>query len=175
MEPPRSLPALAPHLPFKFVGGRPSLDLLNTADWPATGPAEDRLSSYGRILEWAGEAGILGAAAAVRLRRRAAADPTGAERTLERCRELRRTLHPFSARGAWAPRARAGSRDRRAPPWLARPRRSARRPAVAGRLGRGPALPLRGIVEAPRLRRAGLRVGLRRPEPERAPPLVRDG
>jgi predicted RNA-binding Zn ribbon-like protein len=93
MEPPRSLPALAPHLPFKFVGGRPSLDLLNTADWPATGPAEDRLSSYGRILEWAVEAGILGAAAAVRLRRRAAADRTGAERTLERCRELRRTLH----------------------------------------------------------------------------------
>ncbi|HEY1334792.1 MAG TPA: ABATE domain-containing protein, partial [Myxococcaceae bacterium] len=93
METPRSLPALAPDLPFKFVGGRPSLDLLNTADWPATGPAADRLSSYERLLEWAVEAGVLDAAPAGRLKRRAAAEPAGAGRALERGRELRRTLH----------------------------------------------------------------------------------
>jgi len=93
MDTPRPLPELAPGLPFKFVGGRPSLDLLNTADWPSTGPALDRLSSYERILEWALEAGVLGPAAAARLRKRAAADPSGAGRSLERCRELRRALH----------------------------------------------------------------------------------
>lgn len=93
METPGSLPELAPDLPFKFVGGRPSLDLLNTADWPSTGPALDRLSSYDRLLEWALEAGVLGAAATGRLRKRAAADPSGANRSLERCRELRRALH----------------------------------------------------------------------------------
>ena len=75
METPRSLPELVPDLPFKFVGGRPSLDLLNTADWPSTGPARDRLASYERLLEWAVEAGVLGAAAAGRLRKRAAANP----------------------------------------------------------------------------------------------------
>jgi predicted RNA-binding Zn ribbon-like protein len=92
METPRPLPQLAPTLPFKFVGGRPSLDLLNTADWPSSGPALDRLSSYGRLLEWGVEAGVLGAAAG-RLRKQAAADPAGAERALERSRELRRVLH----------------------------------------------------------------------------------
>jgi predicted RNA-binding Zn ribbon-like protein len=93
METPRSLPELAPDLPFKFVGGRPSLDLLNTADWPSTGPVLDRLSSYDRLLEWAVEAGVLGAAAAERLRKRAAADPAGACRSLEKARGLRRALH----------------------------------------------------------------------------------
>jgi len=93
METPQPPPQLAPTLPFKFVGGRPSLDLLNTADWPSSGPALDRLSSYERLLEWAVEAGVLGAAVAGRLRRRAGSDPAGAERALERSRELRRVLH----------------------------------------------------------------------------------
>jgi predicted RNA-binding Zn ribbon-like protein len=93
METRRSLPPLAPRLPFKFVGGRPPLDLLNTADWPPTGPVLDRLSSYGRLLSWAVEAGVLGAGAAGRLQKRASADPGAAERALERCRELRRVLH----------------------------------------------------------------------------------
>jgi predicted RNA-binding Zn ribbon-like protein len=93
METPRPLPQLAPTLPFKFVGGRPSLDLLNTADWPSSGPALDRLSSYPRVLEWAVEAGVLGAGVAGRLRKQAAADPAGAERALARFRELRRVLH----------------------------------------------------------------------------------
>ena len=93
MESRHSQPQLAPTLPFKFIGGRPSLDLLNTADWPSTGPVLDRLSSYGRLLAWAVEAGVLGAGAAGRLRKRALADPAAAERALERCRDLRRMLH----------------------------------------------------------------------------------
>ena len=93
MEPAGTLPRLAPTLPFKFVGGRPALDLLNTADWPASGPAVDRLASYERLLEWAEEVGLLSAASAGRLRKRAAAEPHSAEAALERARELRRALH----------------------------------------------------------------------------------
>ncbi len=93
MEPAGTLPRLAPTLPFKFVGGRVALDLLNTADWPSTGPALDRLASYERLLEWAEEVGIVSSAASGRLRKRAASHPLEAERALERSRELRRTLH----------------------------------------------------------------------------------
>src|SRR5215475_10971439 len=93
METPETPPRFAPDLPFKFVGGQTALDLVNTADWPSPGPALDRLSEYQRLLEWAAEAGVLGAASAGRLRRLAAAEPAAAERALERCRELRRVLH----------------------------------------------------------------------------------
>src|ERR1700745_2041486 len=93
MEPAGTLPRLAPTLPFKFVGGRIALDLLNTADWPASGPALDRLASYDRLLEWAEAAGGLSGSSAGRLRKRAAADPSAAEGALERCRELRHVLH----------------------------------------------------------------------------------
>ena len=67
--------------------------LLNTADWPAGGPALDRLASYERLLRWAEEVGVVSPASSGRLRKRAAAEPSAAERSLERCRELRRTLH----------------------------------------------------------------------------------
>jgi predicted RNA-binding Zn ribbon-like protein len=93
MELAGTLPRLAPMLPFKFVGGRVALDLLNTADWPASGPALDRLASYDRLLEWAEEAGLLSGAAAARLRKRAAADPSAAEASLQWARDLRRALH----------------------------------------------------------------------------------
>jgi len=100
-------PRFAPDLPFKFVGGQAALDLVNTADWPSAGPVLDRLSEYGRLLEWAAEAGVLGAASGGRLRKLAAANPAAAERALERCRELRRVLHRcvvalVSGRGAAA-------------------------------------------------------------------------
>jgi len=93
METAGTLPPLAPTLPFKFVGGRAALDLLNTADWLATGPALDRLASYERLLEWAEGAGIVSSAASAQLRRRATTRPLEAERALERSRELRRALH----------------------------------------------------------------------------------
>jgi predicted RNA-binding Zn ribbon-like protein len=93
MERAGTLPRLAPTLPFKFVGGRVALDLLNTADWPASGPALDRLASYDRLLEWAEEVGVLSAASSARLLKRAAADPSAAEAALERARELRTSLH----------------------------------------------------------------------------------
>ena len=51
-------------LPFKYVGGDPALDLVNTIDWTATGTRAERLSDYGRLVEWAEEAGVLGRSAA---------------------------------------------------------------------------------------------------------------
>ena len=93
MEPAGTLPRLAPTLPFKFVGGRVALDLLDTADWTADGPAQDRLASYERLLQWAEEVGVVSEASSGRLRKRAAAHPSEADMSLERCRELRRTLH----------------------------------------------------------------------------------
>jgi predicted RNA-binding Zn ribbon-like protein len=93
METLETPPRFAPELPFKFVGGQTALDLVNTADWPSTGPALDRLSDYTRLLEWAGEAAVLGAASAGRLRKLAAGNPAAAEQAVERCRELRRVLH----------------------------------------------------------------------------------
>ena len=93
MEPAGSLPRLAPTLPLKFVGGRASLDLLNTADWPGSGPALDRLASYERLLEWAERVRVLSATSLARLRKRAAADPSASEAALERARQFRTSLH----------------------------------------------------------------------------------
>src|SRR5262245_20717495 len=93
MEALESLPPFAPALPFKFVGGRLVLDLLNTGDWTSAGLLQDRLSDYERLLTWGTEAGLLGATSAGRLRKLATADPAAAEHVLEKCRGLRRVLH----------------------------------------------------------------------------------
>ena len=60
---PADLPSLsvAPELPFVFVGGDPSLDLVNSVDWTEGGLEMDRLTDYARLTRWAEEAGILGA------------------------------------------------------------------------------------------------------------------
>ena len=60
---------------FRFVGGDPSLDLVNTVDWTRDGPVQDRLPDYPALLDWALAAGVLAPAAAGRLRRAAAARP----------------------------------------------------------------------------------------------------
>jgi predicted RNA-binding Zn ribbon-like protein len=65
--------SLSPDLPLKFVGGHPSVDLVNTVDWTSRGLEHDRIPDYGRFTEWAEEAGVIGADVGVRLRARAAA------------------------------------------------------------------------------------------------------
>src|SRR5439155_997983 len=72
--------SLAPSLPFKYVGGDPSIDLVNTVDWTARGPVDDRLTDYDRLARWAEGAGLLGVRQASRLRAQAAAHPRLAER-----------------------------------------------------------------------------------------------
>ena len=72
----------APDLPFKYIGGDPAIDLVNTVDWTSLGPAHDRLTDYGRLTRWAEGAGIIGPRAGAVLRSRADVRPREAERTL---------------------------------------------------------------------------------------------
>ncbi len=72
---------LAPNLPFKYVGGDPSIDLVNTVDWTSGGPVDERLTDYDRLTRWAEGAGLLNVRQGARLRARAAEHPRLAERT----------------------------------------------------------------------------------------------
>jgi predicted RNA-binding Zn ribbon-like protein len=71
---------LAPNLPFQYVGGDPSIDLINTVDWTSRGPAEERLTDYDRLTRWAEGAGLVNARQGARLRARAVEHPRMAER-----------------------------------------------------------------------------------------------
>jgi predicted RNA-binding Zn ribbon-like protein len=71
---------LAPTLPFKYVGGDPSVDLVNTVDWTSRGPTDERLTDYDRLTRWAEGAGLLHARQGSRLRARATEHPRVAER-----------------------------------------------------------------------------------------------
>jgi predicted RNA-binding Zn ribbon-like protein len=71
---------LAPNLPFKYVGGDPSIDLINTVDWTSRGPVYERLTDYERLTRWAEGAGLLNARQGARLRARATEHPRLAER-----------------------------------------------------------------------------------------------
>jgi predicted RNA-binding Zn ribbon-like protein len=71
---------LAPHLPLKYVGGDPSIDLVNTVDWTARGLVDERLTDYERLTRWAEGAGLVSARQGSRLRGRALAHPRLAER-----------------------------------------------------------------------------------------------
>jgi predicted RNA-binding Zn ribbon-like protein len=81
-----------PGLPFKYVGGDPSVDLVNTVDWTSNGPDFERLTNYERLTHWAEEAGLLSAVDAKRLRQQAAAHPRKAKAAYEAARWLRWVL-----------------------------------------------------------------------------------
>jgi predicted RNA-binding Zn ribbon-like protein len=71
---------LAPHLPLKYVGGDPSIDLVNTVDWTARGLVDERLTDYERLTRWAEGARLVSARQGSRLRARALEHPRLAER-----------------------------------------------------------------------------------------------
>lgn len=79
-------------LPFKYVGGDPSLDLVNTVDWTERGPIQERLTDYARLTRWAEEVGIVTKAGAERLRRAGAAKPREAKAAYEAALRLRGVL-----------------------------------------------------------------------------------
>jgi predicted RNA-binding Zn ribbon-like protein len=83
----------APELPFKYVGGDPALDLVNTVDWTERGPEHDRLTDYERLTRWAEGAGALSRPEAAVLRERARAHPKEAEAAYRSALDLRRVLH----------------------------------------------------------------------------------
>jgi predicted RNA-binding Zn ribbon-like protein len=92
-------------LPFRYVAGSSSLDLVNTVDWTSRGPARDRIGSYGRLLEWALGASIIDEAAASRLERQAFIRQRDAALALDRARALRWTLRRLTSAMAGDDRA----------------------------------------------------------------------
>jgi predicted RNA-binding Zn ribbon-like protein len=96
-------------LPFKYVGGDASLDLVNTVDWTARGLIHERLTDYARLTRWAEGAGVLSKTHAQALRRKATARPVEAKRAHEAALHLRDVLQRLYASVA------AGKRS--APAW----------------------------------------------------------
>jgi len=78
--------------PLKCVGGDPSLDLINTADWTERGIENERLRDYADLLRWAVAAGVITEARARRLRSLAAGRPTDARAALRKARRTRAAL-----------------------------------------------------------------------------------
>jgi predicted RNA-binding Zn ribbon-like protein len=73
--PMRTAPAplsISPELPLKYVGGDPSIDLVNTVDSVGDDLDHDRIPDYDRLTRWAEGAGVITAAVGQRLRRAAA-------------------------------------------------------------------------------------------------------
>lgn len=79
-------------LSFRYLGGDPSLDLVNTVDWTSRGPERDRIGSYERLLEWALGAGVVDRVQAGQLERRAFTRQREAAMALDAARALRWTL-----------------------------------------------------------------------------------
>jgi predicted RNA-binding Zn ribbon-like protein len=79
-------------LPFKYIGGDPAVDLVNTIDWTRRGPQQERLTSYERLTRWAAEAGILSPRNGALLRSQAARRPKDAEAALALVLRVRQVL-----------------------------------------------------------------------------------
>lgn len=83
---------MSDELPFKYVGGDFSLDLVNTVDWTGRGPINERLDDYARLTRWAEGAGVVSKAEADRLRKAAAAKPREARAAYDSALRLREAL-----------------------------------------------------------------------------------
>lgn len=104
-------PALDPESPFRYVGGHPAADFVDTVDWTSRGLEADRFTSYERLLEWSAAAGVIDAAAAERLACRAAADPYAARAAVHDAVTLRSVLERiFRALTSGAERSVTASR-----------------------------------------------------------------
>jgi len=93
MDRPSSNAALVPEeIPLAYVGGDPSLDLVNTIDWLSEGTENERLTSYARLTRWAEGAGVLSGRQGRRLRELAVAQSEDAADALAHARSLRMLL-----------------------------------------------------------------------------------
>jgi len=97
---------------FRYVGGNPALDLVNTVDWTDHGLVHERLSDYTQLVRWAEGAGVIDAAAARQLRKRATRSPDTARRTFHSALRVREALQ-LVVSGVAAPK-RVAPADRRA-------------------------------------------------------------
>lgn len=88
----------AESLSFKFIGGHPCLDFVNTLRHRLGPQPQDLLRAYADLLSWGRQAGILPAREAAALLRQASARPRAAQGVVERAVRLREALHRiFSA------------------------------------------------------------------------------
>src|SRR5262245_61161827 len=89
-------PALAASDGYKFdlTGGHPALDFANTMS-RREDPAENReyLTSYGRLVSWGVQAGLLSPAGAERLRSEASDHPRAAVAALRRATSVREAVY----------------------------------------------------------------------------------
>jgi predicted RNA-binding Zn ribbon-like protein len=92
--------------PFAFLGGDPSLDLINTVAWTRHGLAHERLTSYEALTEWAEGAHIIAGSVGAGLRRRAKFRSQEAAETLTGAWKIRATL-----RRVFVPAATAKERE----------------------------------------------------------------
>ncbi len=102
MAPSSNALSVGPDLLFKYIGGDPSLDLVNTVDWTSHGPTQDRLTDYAQLARWAQGAGLLSNGAAASLRAQALRRPQEAARALRiglRTRGILRRAFVAVARG----------------------------------------------------------------------------
>ena len=90
-------PAPQTQLLFKYLGGDAILDLVNTVDWTPRVLANERLTNYGRLTEWAEGAGLLSSAAVERLRAASQSRPREARNAVTRARWLRAVLQRLYA------------------------------------------------------------------------------
>jgi predicted RNA-binding Zn ribbon-like protein len=81
------------HPPFEWIGGHTCLDFANTVSWIGSAHPNERLGSYGDLLEWADQAEVLDQAALRRLRRAARSAPAAADVALRSAQALREAIH----------------------------------------------------------------------------------
>jgi len=79
-------------LPFKYIGGDPAIDLVNTVDWTSHGLKAERLESYERLTWWAEGAGVVPPRVAAALRRQAGGNHQQAEAAHRRALRAREIL-----------------------------------------------------------------------------------
>jgi predicted RNA-binding Zn ribbon-like protein len=81
------------HPPFEWIGGHTCLDFANTVSWIGSAHPNERLGSYGDLLEWADQTEVLDQAALRRLRRAARSAPAAADVALRNAHALREAIH----------------------------------------------------------------------------------
>jgi predicted RNA-binding Zn ribbon-like protein len=78
---------------FRFIGGDPSVDFVNTADWQEETLLLEAIPDYDALVRWAVLGGVIDQHAAGMLRSRAHRDSDAAEQATVRARELRDVIH----------------------------------------------------------------------------------
>jgi predicted RNA-binding Zn ribbon-like protein len=104
-------PAEAPS-PFDFVGGRVSLDFVNTVSGDRAGTPRDRIGTYADLVRWAREAGIATEAEGSALLAQARRRPEEAERARSEALRLREALYGLFAAEAEGRDPPAAAADR---------------------------------------------------------------